>query len=291
MLITEMKEYILREELSISNEVQEASEKIYNDIQSVFIKYVKNNPQSKSEYIGDRQYFFNINYNDNERIFNTINRIKVIAIDFLNIEEFTTTYPKTNYDSDYQSFPQTNNFIIEVVLPAFNGIINEEYAIRVLSHELLHAYQDSKIHFMTRQINYNIAQKLQNASSNQSVISFCKLFYLIDRKEIEANMHSLYNELIKKKLDSYEDSYVYNKIDKLIKVYMEYINNIDRNGIIELESEFKIPYDKLLNIINKNIEYFYYRVGKIFTNYKLYMNKVFKNINEEMKYLVGRLML
>lgn len=289
MIITESKEYILREELSISNEVQEASKKVYNDIQNEFVKYVNKNVYSKSEYIGDRQYFFQIDYNDSNRIFGTVNRIQVIAIDFFDIEEFTKTYAKTNYDSDYQSFPQSNNFIIEVVLPAFNGIINEEYAIRVLSHELLHAYQDAKIHFMTTQINYNIAQKVQNTSSNLSVIAFCKLFYLLDRKEIEANMHSLFNELVKKKLDSYEETYIYMKHNSDIKQLIKYINNIDRNGIIELETAFKMPYDKLLSIINKNMEYYKYRVGKILTKYKLYLNKINKNINEHLKDLTLKL--
>ena len=274
----------LLEELSVSPEVSEMSNKLYDDLLPVFKqKRDRRNPTMIGN-IFNRTYNIDIDYSNN-KIFGLVNKVTYTIYDLKNYDELDAYYNYIFLRSGYNNDDKDNILIYATVL-SYDGEIDKQYFVRVLSHELMHAFQDEKILYFETSDLYQKATNIGLFTNNENIRNLGYLIYLLDKREIDANMQSIYNEMVTKKLNSYDESTVYivkkSHIDLCYNIY----KSMPKEEIEEALNIFQISQTKLNHLIKTGIEYFNYRVGKVYTNYLMDKNNKIKEELDRMKQLI-----
>lgn len=128
----------LLEELSVSPEVSSMTEKLYDDLLPIFKeKRDRRNPMMYGN-IFSRSYNIDIDY-PNDKIFGLVNKITYLIYDMKSYDEVDAYYHKMFFRSGYDNDDKNNIFIYATVL-SYNGEIDKQYFVRILSYNLMKLY-------------------------------------------------------------------------------------------------------------------------------------------------------
>lgn len=281
----DLYEMKLLEELSVSPEVSSMTEKLYNDLLPIFKeKRDRRNPMMYGN-IFSRSYNIDIDYS-NDKIFGLVNKITYLIYDMKSYDEVDAYYHKMFFRSGYDNDDKNNIFIYATVL-SYNGEIDKQYFVRIISHELMHAFQDSKILYFQTSNLYQKATNISLFTKNENIRNLGYLIYLLDKREIDANMQSIYNEMKTKNLETYKESSVYKMKKEHINICHNIYKSMPNDEIQEALNIFGISLSKLNHIIEIGIEYFNYRVGKVYTFFLMNKNNKIKEELDRMKQLMN----
>lgn len=280
----DLYEMKLLEELSVSPEVSSMTEKLYDDLLPIFKeKRDRRNPTMYGN-IFSRSYNIDIDYS-NDKIFGLVNKITYLIYDMKSYDEVDAYYHQMFFRSGYDNDDKNNIFIYATIL-SYNGEIDKQYFVRILSHELMHAFQDSKILYFQTSNLYQKATNISLFTKNENIRNLGYLIYLLDKREIDANMQSIYNEMKTKNLETYKESSTYKMKKDHINICYNIYKSMSNEEIQEALNIFGISLSKLNHLIEIGIEYFNYRVGKVYTSFLMNKNNKIKEELDRMKQLM-----
>lgn len=260
----------LNEELSVSLDVNHEMAKLYPEIQNLF-----NNMPFRKKYVILRngikiEYGIkHIILTKNPPIFNEVTNIVI---------NFITSYGDTN---NYGQLKNTFNFqcrfndfddLIEIRVPCMNENPDYAFLIKKLSHELEHAFQNSKY---TTVGKYDEYTKATNNLYNQNEIerNVAILYYTFSKKEIDATIQEIFNLINAIGIDNLNDIYELNDIKEFQArsnlLYSYFINNKNLNDI-ELNNvlkKYNLNKNTFISYVERGINYFKLKLGKALTFY------------------------
>lgn len=248
-----MKEFLF-EELSISDEVVNVSEKITQEI----LKESESLSWSK--------------YKDFQVKNITITIIKDFDLDVIIVKLINLT-SKEEYNLYINSFQNEychkSTFginMLNLVLPCINGIYCAEYSNGVIQHEVEHAYQIFKRNGFKDDLFYNVANEL-TCSNNEVEKNIGMIIYYLDKREIDANANSLFNNLKSMNILNREEinkTQGFGEYMFIKSIIEEYINDDNLNAISPF---FKVSSNKLKKYIEIQNKYLRIKFGKVIQNH------------------------
>ena len=253
-----MKKDLIFEKLSISDTVLEES----NRIKRIIISDLNLNKDNFiRQWVIDEDFVYRlekyIELNNGDYIFDKINKIHYIVVNFENEEAFRKHFAYFNFGGQLN----LDSNILTIVFFEINDEINHKFLNSTLYHEIHHMYQDM-LYDNGTQISdlYKSAMKIINSDYHKrhSVeYELASLIYFFDKKEIEANMESLYQELINDDGDTKRNNVLLD-FERLKDIFSFYKSaNFDESLNKICEFYFNIPLKKLTNYVEKRIEYLY----------------------------------
>lgn len=272
-----MKKDLIFEELSVSDEVNNVG----NSVISSIIDKIQNDIGTYHQH-GVLCKQCNLYYS--KPLFDLVSKIHIDIFFFKDKESVRKYY------LDYDLGGEFDKDNMELMAKGY-GIgddINLEYLKGVLFHELKHAYQASL--YTTAPSVPNILQIATTIISsdiynkNNLIYQLSRLIYYFSKKEIDANIESLYQELketkpndVKEFLSQAINEYEYHKA--LYDDCKSYI--ADDSTINTIYQIYGKTFKQLMRYVQNGISYFEIRKRKV---YMKYINDTKKIYNESQKF-------
>lgn len=243
----------INEELSISNEVRDASNRIIYEIK-LFVKKLKTEP-TEIQGVSKKEGQFSI------KVLNKDIKINLYYYNFFNRE---------SYNKNYDKIRKINNSTINITILAISGTIDPRFVNDTVYHEMEHIFQKSIIQkdFGGKDLyNHAINDK---KSSNPYSKALGEIIYLTRKFEQDAYINGLYGLLMGDDNDiTYivTHSDVYKKLLDLQRSY-DFLLNADKENInfqiaISGYQQFNYGYNRFIREAAKAIKYINNRIGKI----------------------------
>lgn len=193
------------------------------------------------------------------------------------------------YDNIINEF-DPNTCSLTITLPAFSSIIDKEDLLEAIPHEFFHTYQIPKLNMNVKETYlYEVACKLMDDEhQNIEVKQLANSIYSTNKREIDANLNSLYQRL--KRVNS-------TNIEEYWKIInnSNFSKNIEFNDVqfyyIFLENPTDIFFIKQLEcslidaikIFNDNLQAIYNKRSK------LTLNQFKRRLKDSRKYAISKL--
>lgn len=299
-IIYEKVKQEIMEELSISNDVIEATKNAEN----LILTNIRQVPMMIDNNL-------NIKFKSNEikfEMFEQIFNLNYCGYFCHNYDEINMLVQKGNLTSHIDYDKKT--FLIKFAF--INGFPEERTFNDSLQHEIEHAYQifrkgESLLSSQTIRNLYNKAADILRGNiktNNIFIIKAAQIIYIGMNFEQDAFVNGMYAFLMKSK---YTDEMLYrlNQSDayqyfKTIKLNFQDIDeNIDENSEIEIYNIFGIKYKTLRYVFEEAIKRFQNKIGKVYVkayqdflknnpNQKLSESLTFPNIVKNRKYFFNK---
>ncbi len=251
---------LLFEELSISSEV----DKIGNELtQQIVDKLSKNDGIYMSFGMQFRYLTKEIYVVPKSIIFNSVYNIEVREYIFENENQALQVYENINIGGDFDE----KNGTIHIYFISLGKEHNIKMMRSFLYHELKHAYQAS---LYTTEATSNVLQIATTIISKpylylSYVYEFSRLIYFFSKKEMDANMETLYQELIAKNSDDVNMLKEYMLHLQLYEECQHYI--ADDNVCNTLYETYGKTFKQLMYYIKHGIQYFENKKRKVLMKY------------------------
>ena len=257
-----MEKDILKEELSISNDVNNITSKI----KSIISNDYKQNKDNYSKYKTIDNNLDFVFFNEIVVKYNDIN-INILYHVLITNDEKTFNYYKVKYPSKSSTY----GFNLILFITAYNGYINWKNNSMSLQHEVEHLYQSYKmkkpILSDDKMKEYTIIDTLTNSNNfYDKVIGFTYYYYF--KAEKNAIINGLYREimdanqfaLFEDPLNIIKNSPYYNNINLIKSV----INNNDKLPLIDLSlSKINKTLKSYLRVANRMIDEYTKAFGRL----------------------------
>ena len=257
-----MEKDILKEELSISNDVNNITSKI----KSIISNDYKQNKDNYSKYKTIDNNLDFVFFNEIVVKYNDIN-INILYHVLITNDEKTFNYYKVKYPSKSSTY----GFNLILFITAYNGYINWKNNSMSLQHEVEHLYQSYKmkkpILSDDKMKEYTIIDTLTNSNNfYDKVIGFTYYYYF--KVEKNAIINGLYREimdanqfaLFEDPLNIIKNSPYYNNINLIKSV----INNNDKLPLIVLSlSKINKTLKSYLRVANRMIDEYTKAFGRL----------------------------
>lgn len=201
-----------------------------------------------------------------QEVFGTINKIVAQVVYFDSNEDMKENFSKFKY----RNYTDFNNSLIYL---SFYGIGEEENQVMLnsmLFHEVHHVFQQtfygkSKI---VGDLYKKATEILEGGLSkySQTVLDLAKIIYFFDKREVDANMQSLYQELV---TNNNENGRVMNDfylIEDILNFYSSYSFSEELQQAA-LDA-FNTPLKKLLNYAKHREKYFIEKSKNVFNRFR-----------------------
>lgn len=272
-----MKKDLIFEELSISDEVNNVGN---NVVRSIFDKLKKDVGIYCQHGVLRKQCDL---YYD-EALFGLVFKIHVEIFFFKDKESVRKYYLDFDLGGEFDK----NNMEIDVKTYGIGDEIDFENLKGTLFHELKHAYQESL---------YNTAPSIPNIfqiatyiisndaySKSHGLYEISRIIYYFSKKEIDANIESLYQEIKENKPTSLKEfisqtlsEYEYHKA-----LYDDCkLHIVDKQTIDTIYQTYGKTFKQLMRYVQNGINYFDTRKRKVFMKY---INNTKKIYNESQKF-------
>lgn len=228
LLTEEFLDSFLTEEMGVSENVQTASNTIFNEILLHFKyhqKYVRNYFErgiKNSMYLIPKKEYF-VEFVPSVQ---GITNVKCTVIDFISENDFKESGGYTPFSGEYNATYRS----LDIRIPSINGIIDEGFTISILSHELKHFYTSQlQIRGESNGKRYNyIVDYIKNNPKIGTKYEVAFALYFTDKQEVQSNCQGIFNEIVKKKLTNFS------MVKKYSIIYNElyYVNQIVRKILI-----------------------------------------------------------
>lgn len=258
---------LLFEELSISSEV----DKIGNELTQQIVDKLSKDEGKYQHFIGGITFLSKQVYVvPKNMIFGSIYNIEVYEYIFDDENQALLAYDKIDVGGD---FDEKNGTILIHFLS-----LGKEHNIKMmrsfLYHELKHAYQAS---LYTTEATSNVLQIATTIISKpylylNYVYEFSRLIYFFSKKEMDANMETLYQELIAKDSD---DVNILKEYILHLQLYEECQHYIaDDNVCNTLYETYGKTFKQLMFYIKHGIQYFENKKRKVLMKYMNYRKRI-----------------
>lgn len=264
-----MERELIFEELSVSNEVTQETERVYN-----IIKEEIDNMDYNSDY---KVYGFGYTSSiktilqkkinkEIEPVFNILSQIEVTVSYFINVDDYRKYYDRFDFGGTFY----LKDKLLTMNIFAINGVVNEKFFKSILSHEIHHVYQERLISLSTkvRELYQKALYIIGNESGfKNSIHQLANLIYFFDKVEIEANMESLYNELkaTQGNVSKVNTLITFNNQRDLYNSYKDYF--FDEEFQTYVAEVFGISFKKIMNYLQRMIDYFEVKRNKVLAFY------------------------
>lgn len=272
-----MKKDLIFEELSVSDEVNNVGNSVISDT----LDKIQNDIGTYHQH-GVLRKQCNLYYS--KSLFDLVSKIHIDIFFFKDKESIRKYYLEYDLGGEFDK----DNMELTVKGYGIGDEINLEYLKGVLFHELKHAYQASL--YTTAQSVPNILQIATTIISsdiynkNNLIYLLSRLIYYFSKKEIDANIESLYQELketkpndVKEFLSQTINEYEYHKA--LYNDCKSYI--ADDSTINTIYQIYGKTFKQLMRYVQNGISYFEIRKRKV---YMKYINDTKKIYNESQKF-------
>lgn len=263
---------LIFEELSISNEVNdktnEIKELILNELDKVEINNY-NMFQIPTKFIEIEL---------KQPIFDICNKIHVLVYYFKDKTEYINNYNRLDIGGEF-SITET---CLKLKIVAIDNVINNKMLISMLKHELHHIFQENLIHDNGHLSD--LYQKALYVITNYLkfpifINRLAKIIYFLDKKEIDANMQSYYQEL-KREQGNTERNNILRQYEIVTSDFEQFKELcLDEEYRKEVLETFGVDSRKLRKYIENMISYFNTTKSKVLTKYtkECALNEAFKN--------------
>lgn len=282
---------ILTEELGISLEVNNLTEELVDEFEELY-NSGENRVRLPQAIIRSNSPCFQLRLIKDGNWFNgVVNNIVLDCTIFQNMEDYYSFKQRTDRETPHFNYNEKKVYIpfecVNTDIP-FGSI--KKQILSVLSHELMHAYQSSKIkRSVGNDLYFKVADILSNGSLfKPGTIEFdvCQLVYFDTLFEIDAQAHNFYHNLEEAKPRDYNEAkaikpydwidfcdYIFNKImdairnDKLKKHFQDALDylGISKNEFIHLH-QYAQKYKK--RKFDKIIAYYFSNLNNILESVK-----------------------
>lgn len=259
-MMEETKELIF-EELSVSDKVTEAIDCIEPLLlREIEVTESSSHQLSHFEYCRKKEGFLWFD----DPIFGIVNDISFAIYLFDSKEQFYDNI----YKFDFGGETNMQEGIISLVLFGIGDSVEEKYLREFLVHELHHVFQMSLIKNAEGSIS-NLYKSALNVFSDKyaqkNVREVAEMIYFLDKKEIDANMQSIHQDLSNDGAKSHvlED---YEKIVSILENYSYYVGDDKFNKLIG--NAFGLSFRKIHSYLEKQRCYFERKKRKVFQKLK-----------------------
>lgn len=278
---------LLFEKLSINDSVQDEEKRIYNIIMNQLEQLSWN-----QDRMGHTLWLTYKETNivlDEEPIFNLYSNIHVKIYNFETVEQLRELWQDIQIGGNCD----LNNKELSIISFALNGVINENYLHNILAHECKHIFHESL--YSLSKIVGNLYQKslsiMEDPNADMKYPKMIKqlayLIYYFDKVEIDANMESLYKELMHfgngEKENPQTNVLATFEASKVIydEIYQSRFNKIFCQIVQDI---FGLTLKQILHYIQKRIYYFNAKIKRVVKRYR-YDKKLKENMINKMNYL------
>lgn len=270
-IILEEIEKILKEELSVNNEIDNISEEIMLNIGN---DYKIGNKQ----IIKDSIYLYSSSFTKtflDKKIY-----INYKIYNFLNNEVFQMCKDDYGITDGSSACLEGGRFImVSINGYCVSGTLNKALLLDTIRHEIEHIFQQIKSGKVIPQNNaYNtFAQPMYLYNEDNITKTIANLIYLSERFEIDAMVNGLYGELKEmggKGISRYGlmKTYAYGKYKEYLRLYNDIIS-FDKQVVNNILKKGDINYMQFIKRIEWGKKYFINKIGKVFFKYKKDMLK------------------
>lgn len=265
-----MEKNLIFEELSISDEVL----KIGNVLKTKIIEEI-NKEEGQYLYNANRANVLikNTRIHLDESVFGIVDNIYAQVIFFTSKEDYTKSF----YSHNFGGQTNLNDKTIFLTLFGIENEINEAFLTSVLNHELKHCLQESL--YLSPDISklYKKALFVMNKADffGEHLVKIARLIYFFDKNEINANMESLYQELIGMNDIHLQSVPILNEYEKH-KLMLSDLNDylFDDLIVFQVQDFFGKSLKEIINYLKHRVEYFEIRKRKVIWKYKEYINRL-----------------
>ena len=147
---------------------------------------------------------------------------------------------------------------------AINGVLDENHVKTILTHELMHIYQDKQKNGVSNdKLNniYKIAVNKYGKTYDKTEFLLSELIYKTSKKEVDANVNMFYKELCERNIQNLEqayDLYSYKQVINLCKSYNNLFVNSDDYKIYNV---YEISDFQLKKLVSGNLNYMIHKYG------------------------------
>jgi hypothetical protein len=272
-----MKKDLIFEELSVSDEVNNVGNSVISDI----IDKIQNDIGTYHQH-GVLCKQCNLYYG--KPLFDLVLKIHIDIFFFKDKESVRKYYLEYDLGGEFDK----DNMELTVKGYGIGDNINLEYLKGILFHELKHAYQASL--YTTAPSVPNILQIATTIISsdiynkNNLIYLLSRLIYYFSKKEIDANIESLYQELKETKPNDVKEflSQTINEYEYHKALYNDCKSYIADDSIINtIYQIYGKTFKQLMRYVQNGISYFEIRKRKV---YMKYINDTKKIYNESQKF-------
>ena len=270
IIYNELKE-VLKEELSINNEVINISKKIFEEIKNNYLKSHKDN-------IDDGIYLYSSSFY--ESVLNKKFSVRYNIYNFLDINVFNKKNKSYNITEGVSACLEGGIFIMMRVNGyCISGNLKEELLMDTIMHEVEHIFQQIKAGktLPTDGLYNKYAQPKYIYSENELERIVSNLIYLTDKFEIDGMVNGLYGELKNIggegiAIEGLKKTYTYEKYKEVFELF-EKLKMFEISKINKILSDEGFNYIQFIKKIEWGKRYFINKIGKVFFKYKKDMLK------------------
>lgn len=273
ILQEELTNYV-NEEYHISLDVVKNSSLLIKEICKVINNRYNSDKKEKANGLWELRIDFQ------SKVFNNEINIQIIYYNFLDKNFYQSYINKLNRFNGFDYASKT----LKITVLSISGNIILSDLTDTVQHELQHFYQQLKSKSIFNQKNnlYNYAIK-NIRSDNIFLNKICRLIYLSRKFEVEGYINGLYAYLkyvlsSNRNVDVYEELthndvyFVLEEIKEIRRFLILNKQNKQLNNVIDMFSQFKINYNKLIKIADYAIETLKIKIGQTIFKVKQELN-------------------